>query len=251
MMKSSRGFVSVPVLIIILALIAGATAYFVRTESQLLQTPSSGVFSIPSLSISTKDETAGWKTYRNEKYSYSINHPSDYTLQVSRTADCFAAKPDSDGPIFCIFPHENSKNLSAREWWNTQEEGSSSLIEANPIEVAGEQALVFESEPDSFPMTNIIFTHGDKVFVIDSNTPYENEMLSSFKFIPPQTPTLGECQQDSDCKLIYSSCGCESIPKSNLQTILEEDVVCKRNECSEPTLVVPVCRNNRCQRNDK
>jgi hypothetical protein len=47
-------------------------------------------------------------------------------------------------------------------------------------------------------------------------------------------PTTGAtCGQDSDCKLIYSSCGCEAVPVSDARERLDSDrgVDCHHNVC--------------------
>ncbi len=41
----------------------------------------------PYTPSSTKDETADWKTYTNEKYKYSLKYPQDYELIISDKND--------------------------------------------------------------------------------------------------------------------------------------------------------------------
>lgn len=74
-----------------------------------------------------------------------------------------------------------------------------------------------------------------------------DSILSTFKFIEP----VAQCTQDSDCKLLYSSCDCEAVPVSDSRTYLEVDEICKRNECTAPTEKKAVCLNNRCQISNK
>ncbi|MCK4738419.1 MAG: hypothetical protein KAT46_00580, partial [Deltaproteobacteria bacterium] len=39
------------------------------------------------------------------------------------------------------------------------------------------------------------------------------------------------CTADRDCKLLYSSCGCEAILKNNERIITENKPTCDINEC--------------------
>lgn len=72
------------------------------------------------------------------------------------------------------------------------------------------------------------------------------------------TPTSGECQQDSDCKLISNDCTCAAVAKADSRTTLFDPQVdpyrgvCKQNECSGPQIpVTAVCQQNKCVRSDK
>ena len=56
-----------------------------------------------------------------------------------------------------------------------------------------------------------------------------------------------ECTKNSDCKLIYSSCGCQAVPLTDTRTFLESDITCIRNGCDGRTgIVTAICENSKC-----
>src|SRR3989338_2418895 len=67
------------------------------------------------------------------------------------------------------------------------------------------------------------------------------------KFMNVEGVLVNWCSQDSDCKLIYSSCGCEAVLNSDPRTYLEADEICKLNECTTPVQKSAACANNKCQ----
>jgi len=60
-----------------------------------------------------------------------------------------------------------------------------------------------------------------------------------------------QCNIDSDCKLIYSGCGCQAVPRGSSQTSFDDGRVCIRNSCMPPTPVTAVCQQNKCVRSDQ
>lgn len=60
-----------------------------------------------------------------------------------------------------------------------------------------------------------------------------------------------ECQQTSDCKLIYSSCDCQAVSNNDPRTSYDEDVICVRNSCMPPTPANAVCQQGKCVRSDQ
>jgi len=60
-----------------------------------------------------------------------------------------------------------------------------------------------------------------------------------------------ECNKDSDCKLIYSSCDCEAVSAYDARDFWNEGtgVICKINGCASKN-TTSVCYKNKCTRND-
>ena len=59
-----------------------------------------------------------------------------------------------------------------------------------------------------------------------------------------------DCKSASDCRLIYSNCGCEAVPKTDPRQRLESPAVCIWNIC-HGTRVEAECRAGRCRRSDE
>lgn len=55
-----------------------------------------------------------------------------------------------------------------------------------------------------------------------------------FKNFPAPSPreTNNECRQDSECKLIYSSCNCQATLSVDPRTSYKEEIDCIQNSCA-------------------
>lgn len=58
------------------------------------------------------------------------------------------------------------------------------------------------------------------------------------------------CRQQSDCKLIYSSCGCMALSKESKEDILADSTSCRVNKCKAQSSLEAVCEKGVCRRND-
>ena len=75
-------------------------------------------------------------------------------------------------------------------------------------------------------------------------------LINALGYISLQKNLVGthlpvECNENKDCKLIYSNCNCESVPITDSRTILESDKICEQNSCISFD-VTAVCINHYC-----
>jgi len=94
MNKNNQGFVSVPIIIILLVVIAGAgaTSYVVFNKNKpVVETaPDQAPTTVINTTVTktenvipkpTANEIAGWEIYKNDKYGFQISYPSKYIDQ--------------------------------------------------------------------------------------------------------------------------------------------------------------------------
>ncbi|MDP3741617.1 MAG: PsbP-related protein [bacterium] len=80
-MNSQKGNINIVLMVIIVALV-GALVYLVAVpKGQENGTPAPS----PTPSPASQDETAGWKTYRNEEYGFEVKYPSDWETRKCTT----------------------------------------------------------------------------------------------------------------------------------------------------------------------
>ena len=100
------------VLMILTILVAGAILGYSKYVFEEM-TPLS---KLPEITISKKikDETANWKTYRNEEYKYIVKYPKDSDWEITNEIN-----PLIFGSESCIWIQvaENPKNLSVEKYY--------------------------------------------------------------------------------------------------------------------------------------
>ena len=189
-MYNPKGFSKILIGIIVTFALLGTSGYFLlfkkfASPSQSPRPQSQNPAIIPQpLLPQNENSIQKWKIYTSVRWGYTISYPANYFEKVGGNADCFAATSgDSDAPIFCVWFYDNPQKFSARDWWNNKNGGSSYLFERKSIKVAGQDALVFENPPSTLPEMDVVFAYEDKIIQISAGTPYDNDMLASFKFV--------------------------------------------------------------------
>ncbi len=60
-------------------------------------------------------------------------------------------------------------------------------------------------------------------------------------------PDLKSCTSDAGCKIIYSSCECESTPLRDPRTELPSQKMCTQNQCTNSQqTAIAICEQNKC-----
>ena len=73
---SQKGFIKILIIAIVVAII-GTIGYFILVKKSPVIPPNGQESYIPSgKKITPADETADWRTYRNEKYGFEVKYPS-------------------------------------------------------------------------------------------------------------------------------------------------------------------------------
>ncbi|MEK7501021.1 MAG: hypothetical protein AAB642_02765 [Patescibacteria group bacterium] len=89
-----KGFIKIIVVILIILLAAAGYLYLKNSEV------------ITNIFQKKSDETAGWKTYRNEKYGYSFMYPPESVVDINGIPIPGGALSQTDLPIYVSNPEE-------------------------------------------------------------------------------------------------------------------------------------------------
>ncbi len=186
MHKSQKGFAPIIIILVVLiVLVVGGAGIVAYKKMQIKNNASevSQIQQVPAVAQTSEQKLAtpslsDWKTYRNEEFMFS--YPKQYTFTKTKFGDCFYTTLNGDGPYFCTEIHTNDEKLSLFEWWKKQDK-SNDLVQDTNIIVSGRIALVFNSQPDTFPSASIIFKRNEDIIEL-SGSGIPDEVLSTFRF---------------------------------------------------------------------
>lgn len=203
-----------------------------------------------------KDETADWKTYKNEEYAYEIKYPKDWFIYTQSPLDVFI-QPTKEEPGSIPGPHadafelkvkpvaSNLTLLQAIQWRLDEIKKAGIDFTQENAKIGGNNGLkiktVCEGVGCGVPEWFII--NSSYLYHFNSNLGYSNifdKMLSTFKFIEVEVQSYTACGcgccggVEPTVKCLYRSKG------DNIQKIIEEDKkqaqspICPTAGCSMP-----------------
>ena len=195
MFKSLNKAISTPIAIIIVIIVAILAVGAVVLVYQYYWQPQTA----PAPPEPSADETANWKTYRNEEYGFEIKYPNDWYIYANNSSDVFiqSTKEESGG---IPGPHINAFEIEAKSiTLNTTllqaiqgrvdeiKKAGINFTQEN-IKIGGKDGLkiktVCEGVGCGAPEWFVI--NGNYFYYFNSNLGYSNifdQILSTFRFL--------------------------------------------------------------------
>ena len=214
----SKIILTVLVIVIVTAIIAGAYWYFVLskptgevdTSPIKVSTPSDKKATSSATPSAKKDETAGWKTYINKELGFSIKYPPNWSYNDAAKYESDNCEPGPGVPeTIAIFAEQDLKCAGIAAGIGGDFQVSVGSTEYKPLEqlptqkfeytvIDGERAAktykTGNSEGPWCNCTRIYFNHKGRGYTIehinkDLQGNYDliyDQILSTFKFLPSQ-----------------------------------------------------------------
>lgn len=111
-METQKGNIKLAILIA-LVLLATATAFGWLFGKQSSSTKPQNVTTLENQqSVAVMDETAEWKTYKNEKNSYQLDYPSKYRIEENTETNQTFFFSDTADIVFALTTNVNIPNVS-------------------------------------------------------------------------------------------------------------------------------------------
>jgi predicted Zn-dependent protease len=144
---------------------------------------------INQTALTTTDDTANWKTYRNEKLGFEIKYPPEWKIDALRSN---RAKSGSDLVFDIGLAGHNHEGVRVDISSSTVDEWVSKLdkkviIEISDFIVGGQPAKRVDTS--EFAGTLIVTKFNDRLYLFYTmGKMIDNGVLSTFKFISTSTP---------------------------------------------------------------
>jgi hypothetical protein len=142
------------------------------------------------------DETARWKSYKNTKYGYTVEYPSQLTPQ-EQTSDIFLLQTNFfeshpydyfTGLIIEVRPLSKiEEEINYRKWrvvgHLTDRIESESKIKKDGYDGVKLEYVILTEKNTAKDFTIIIFNNGKYIYTLESNSELMGQVLPTFKFL--------------------------------------------------------------------
>jgi len=148
-----------------------------------------------------EDETANWKTYRNEEYKFEVKYPPDWGIDKERSFATDFRPQEMEKNYVCISIRFDKFFSSSIEEYLKKAGDEYALSKARCLEekrailvnIGGQEAFRCENLPDPFPSTATLISIGNFIYQLEKvgteicrnfNTEkIFNQILSTFRFL--------------------------------------------------------------------
>lgn len=194
--KEKFSFVKLILILIMLfafGMVFGITAYLVQNKLVANREPQISISPEATSTQVIKDETADWKTYRNEKYGYEVKYPNNWEgIETSLTTDYASFTPEKKDMAqagFWIRVYENSNKLSIKDWWDKVYVKGDAAYELKGAFLSEGQSgfpVIVYKEKNGLEFSYYVFSKDNYIYIILSPLADDkmNQTFSTFKFTP-------------------------------------------------------------------
>jgi len=196
-------------LVVVIVILLGAVGYFVfvKKSTPAAQQPTpiptkTAQVSNSSTPIATANPMAGWKTYTNSEFGYSLDYPSNWSLNAESTSNgsisgnrLYILPPnplstqavDEDFSILIRDASKESLNLTT-ERQKMQYPNQYVTYSETTVTIGGVTAYLYQKSNDDDSTKNILLAHNGYFYYIDTHgirstvKAQLDQILSTFKF---------------------------------------------------------------------
>ncbi len=171
-------------IVAVLAAIVGGISYWQYQEMQ--KEEFGGEINIPEKAV--EDETADWKTYRNEEYGFEFQYPEDWTIKENAFGSAVSmfnlvVEPNDTAHL----PRPIRINILPNDWIErVQKSFEEDGIELLDVQIDRVDGVRYNHTDEGLPQIDFLIPRGDYWVVIGGKKEYIdilNQVLDTFKFL--------------------------------------------------------------------